>query len=115
MASLRLGADRLGLVYLLIREVTGLAIVREADLPQLGVRPDGVAFAGLSFEQPQRERVLEEPLDRALERSRAVGRVPARIGDQLAGAIGQLERDPALGQPPVESITTVLRKSTVWP
>ena len=58
--------------------VRALSAPGKADLAELGVRADRVALGELALEQPQRERVLEQPLDRALQRPRAVGRVPAR-------------------------------------
>ena len=71
----------------------------EPDLTELRVRADRVALGELALEQPQRERVLDQALDRALERPGAVGRIPARLGDQLLRRVGQLEREPALGEP----------------
>ena len=75
---------------------------READLAEFRVSPNHVALPELALEQAQRERVLEQPLDRTLERSRTVGRVPACLGDQLACAVRQLEREAALGEPLVQ-------------
>lgn len=52
----------------------------EAELAVLRVHANGVALGELALEQPQRERVLEQALDRALQRPGAVGRVPAGLG-----------------------------------
>ena len=51
------------------------------------------------FEQRARERVLDEPLDRALERPRAVRRIPALLGEQLLRLVRDLELDPPLREP----------------
>ena len=56
--------------------------LREDEIAVLRVDQDRVAGDEVALEQPQRQRVLEQPLDRALERPRAVGRVPARFGDR---------------------------------
>ena len=56
----------------------GRRSLHEHEIAVLRVDADRVALAEVAFEQPQRERVLEQPLDRALQRPRAVGRVPAR-------------------------------------
>ena len=64
-----------------------------------GVDADRVALGELALEQPLRERVLDQPLQRALERPGAVGRVPARLGEHLLRRVGQLERELPLGEP----------------
>src|SRR5439155_13413475 len=46
----------------------------------LGVDPHDVALAEVAFEQPERQRVLHEPLDRSLEGPRTVRRIPAGLG-----------------------------------
>ena len=71
----------------------------EDEVAVLGVDADRVAVAEVALEQPQRERVLEQPLDRPLQRPRAVGRIPAGLGEHLLRGVGQLEREPALGEP----------------
>ena len=48
-----------------------------------GVRDDGVALREPPFEELERERVLDQALDRALQRPRAVRRVPALLREQL--------------------------------
>ena len=60
---------------------------------------DGVALLELALEEPQRERVLDQPLERPLERPRAVGRIPAGLGDQLLRLVGQAQADRALAEP----------------
>ena len=52
----------------------------------------------VALEQPDRERVLEQALDRALQRAGAVGRIPARVADRRLRRVGQLELEPALGE-----------------
>src|SRR5436190_1221980 len=65
---------------------------------------DGVALAELALEQSQRQRVLDQPLQRSLQRPRAVGRVPSRLGNELLGGIRQLEPEPSLGQPRAQAL-----------
>src|SRR5436190_19260278 len=69
----------------------------ERAVPGLG--PDGVALLELALEQAQRERVLEHPLDRALQWAGAVGGVPAGRGEHFLRIIRQLERERPLGEP----------------
>src|SRR5690242_1642912 len=71
----------------------------EADLAVLGVHADRVAVGEVAFEQPQRERVLDETLDRALQRPGAVRRIPARLRERLLRGVRELELDPPLGEP----------------
>src|SRR5574337_223847 len=58
-----------------------------------------VALAELSFEKLERKRVLEQPLDRTLERPRAVGGIPARLREDLLRLVRDLELDLALREP----------------
>src|SRR5262245_2895927 len=67
-------------------------------LAVLEVDADRVAFGELALEEPQRQRVLDEALDCALQRAGAVGRVPAGLGEVLLGGVGQLEAQAALGE-----------------
>src|SRR5207302_2808159 len=71
----------------------------EADLSVLGVDADRVAVGEVPLEQAQRERVLDQTLDRALERPRAVRRIPAGISQRLLSSTAQFELDPSLGEP----------------
>src|SRR5215218_1247844 len=71
----------------------------EDQLAVADVGDDGVALAEVALEEPQRERVLDHPLKRTLERPRTVLRVPARLGHELLRGVGELERDAALGEP----------------
>src|SRR6266516_2912591 len=52
----------------------------EDDLAVLGIDEDGVALLEFSGQHLLRERVDDEPLDRALDRARAVDRVEALLG-----------------------------------
>src|SRR5262249_43968580 len=54
----------------------------------------------LAREHALRERVLEVLLDRALQRARAVLRIPANLGEIILRAIGQLESE----LPPPEAL-----------
>ena len=68
------------------------------------IHPDGVTLRELALEQPQRERVLDQALERPLERPRAVGRIPARLSDKLLRSRSELDREPPLREPLVESM-----------
>src|SRR5581483_11618605 len=72
----------------------------EHQLAAARVDEDGVALVELVLEQPQGERVLDQPLERALQRPGAVGRVPTRVGDGLLRRVRELQREPPLGQAP---------------
>ena len=98
------GADFLDDVELLPGDSSVARRLREHEVAVLRVDADRVAVAEVAFEQPQRERVLEQPLDRALQRTRAVGRVPARLDDRLLRGVRQLEREPALGEPLAQAL-----------
>src|SRR5438270_2868840 len=76
----------------------GLARARalENELPVVRVDVDGVAVREFAFEQPERERVLDHPLQRALEWACAVGRIPAGLRDDLLRLVRQFELDAAL-------------------
>ena len=65
----------------------------------------------VALEQPQRERVLEQALDRPLERPRAVGRIPAGLGERLLRGVGQLELEAALGEPRRAAARAAARRS----
>ena len=84
-AESRGGSDRGGLL--------------EHELVVPGVDPHRVALPEVALEQAHRQRVFDQPLQGALERAGAVGRVPARLGDDLLRLVGQLERQPAFGEP----------------
>src|SRR5690349_8045981 len=53
---------------------------------------------GAALEQLQRERVLDQALDGALQRTRAERRVVSLLGDHALGLGRQLERDLALAE-----------------
>src|SRR4051812_25338050 len=76
-----------------------LADLLEDEIAVLGVDADGVAFGEVALEEPKRERVLDQPLDRALQRASAIGRVPAGLREHLFRSVGDLEVEAALGQP----------------
>ena len=71
----------------------------EHELLAVSVHANRVAVAEVACKQAQRERVLDEPLDRALQRTGAVRRIPAGLGELLLRGIGQLEGDVPLGKP----------------
>src|SRR5262245_5779725 len=58
----------------------------------------GLALLELALEQPERERVLDLALDRALQWPCAVRRVPAGLGEVLLRRVGQLEGQAPLGE-----------------
>src|SRR3954471_21178780 len=74
----------------------------ERELAVGNVDVHRVALVEVALEESQRERVLDEPLDRALERARAVGRVPASVGEMLLRGVGQLEGQAPFCQPLTE-------------
>jgi len=63
----------------------------EDELALARVDPHRVAFGEAALEELARERVLEEPLDRALERAGALGGIPAGLGNDLLGRVRNLE------------------------
>src|SRR5438105_169799 len=71
----------------------------EGELAVAGVDQDRVALAEASLEERRRERVLHQPLERPLQRTRAVGRIPPGLGQQLLRRRRQLDVDPPLRQP----------------
>ena len=74
----------------------------EDDRLALRVHRDGVAVGDLALEQLQRERVLDQPLDRALERPRAERRVVAFASEKRPGRVRDLELDPPRREPAAE-------------
>src|SRR5579871_3739162 len=70
----------------------------EHERVTVGGDDDTVARLEVSLEQPQGEWVLEEALDGALERPRAVGRIPAGLGQERGRLLAQLEAELALGK-----------------
>src|SRR3954465_9984693 len=78
--------------------------LREGQLAVRCVDADRVPIGEVAFEQTQRERVLEPALDRALQRARAIRRIPACLGERFLRGTGQLERDVTLGQPFAEAL-----------
>jgi len=54
------------------------------------IHHDPVAGADIVLQQRERELVLDLLLDQAPERSGAQGRVPASLGQEAPGVVGQL-------------------------
>lgn len=79
------------------------ALERELSPVRSGVDEDVVSLSQLPFQERHRERVLEPRLDRALQRPRAVDRVPAAIGEKLLGLVGQLDRKTLARKDPGEA------------
>ena len=84
-------------IWVGVSRVNDFQKLEKTPFAVLRVDVDGVALAELALQQPQRERVLDQPLDRALERAGAVGRVPACLGEDFLRRIRQLEPQAALG------------------
>ena len=63
----------------------------EHEVAVLSLDPHRVALAEAALEEPQRKRILEQPLDRALQRARPVGRIPAGIGDCTGRRTGDVD------------------------
>ena len=55
----------------------------EDQLAVVRIDPNDIAFRELALQEPQRERILDHPLERPLQRTRAVGRIPAGLRDRL--------------------------------
>src|SRR5207245_10831138 len=77
-------AVRRGLLGLLLR----VLLAPEDGLAVLGIDEDCVVLFEFSGEHLLRERVDDEPLDRALDRARAVDRVEAFLGDERLRVVG---------------------------
>src|SRR6266566_10039866 len=77
----------------------GCAGLLEDESGAVRVDADRVALTEVALEQPQRERVLDEPLDRPLQRPRAVRGIPARLRDELLRRVGQLDLQAPVGEP----------------
>src|SRR5205814_896085 len=65
---------------------------------------DPVAFGELPLEHGERERVLQQPLDRPLERPRAVHRIVPFRHDQLLRRGGHVEGELALRHEPLHPV-----------
>ena len=78
---------------------TAAVRLRELQLAGRASMRIDVAFAELPLQHAHRERVEDPPLDRPLERPRAVRRVVALGDEQVLGAIRQLDADLAILQP----------------
>jgi hypothetical protein len=71
----------------------------EGQLALGGADNDSVAFLEVAFEQPQREWVLDQFLDRPLQRTGAVGGIPAGLDEHLLRGVGQFQRQAAFSEP----------------
>src|SRR5438477_12297300 len=65
---------------------------------------DSVTFGELPLEHGERERVLQQPLDRPLERPGTIHRIVAFRHDQLLGRRGHLEAQLALRHEPLHPL-----------
>src|SRR6266545_5132402 len=63
----------------------------EAELVAVGVDLNAIAFFEFSLEDLNRQGILNQTLDRPLERARSVNRVVSFVGKQCLGAIGDIE------------------------
>src|SRR6266508_5435401 len=81
-------------------DVCSSDLLAERDRALAGVGNDRVAFGEFAIEQAQGQRVLDHPLDGALERPRAVDGVIALARQQLLGGGGELQRDALVGEAP---------------
>src|SRR5919198_5950672 len=66
----------------------------EDELVTVRVDGHGVALAELVLEQLQGERILDQPLDRSLQRARAERGIVPLAGEYGLGGVGDLEFDP---------------------
>src|SRR5919198_5726607 len=75
----------------------------EGELAVAGVGQDRVALAEAALEERRRERVLDQALQRTLQRTRTVRRIPTCLRQQLLRRRRQLDVDPPLRQPSPQS------------
>ena len=78
--------------------MTALAF-RERQLVAARVDDDRVALGELALEHAQRQRVEHPPLDRPLQRPRAIGRIIPFLHEEVLRRVGQLDLDLPIGQP----------------
>ena len=64
----------------------------------VGVDDDVIAVQDFAVENLQRQRILHQLLDRALQRTRAEVRVVALREQKIFGCVRQLERNLAIGE-----------------
>src|SRR5487761_1821582 len=76
----------------------------ERHVSTFGVDSDRVALAELALEQHHRQRVLYEALNRALQGTGSIDRVPTTLREQLACGISDHEMHPSVRQPVFESL-----------
>src|SRR6202140_2286559 len=76
----------------------------ERDISPFGVDSDRVALAELALQQHHRQRVLYEALNRALQGTGSIDRVPTTLREQLACGISDHEVHPSVRQPVFESL-----------
>src|SRR5947199_3590658 len=88
-------AVRRGLLGFLLR----VLLAPEDGLAVLRIDEDRVALLELSGEHLLGERVDDEPLDRALDRARAIYGVEALLRNKRLRVVRKLERDLSLEQP----------------
>ena len=67
----------------------------EHELPVLHIHPHGVPLVELALEQPERERVLDQALERTLERPRPVVRIPTGFRQKVLRLLGNVEPNSA--------------------
>src|SRR5688500_6497781 len=63
---------------------SGSRHARELEAAIADVHPNDVPLLVASFQQLERDRILEQPLDHPLERTGAVDRIVALVGEELA-------------------------------
>src|SRR5439155_2292467 len=82
------------------------AVRREDERARHRVRvdPDRVAGRELALEERSREWVLDEPLDRPLQRAGAEGRIGPLADDQLPGARRELDPEVLLEEPSLQAL-----------
>src|ERR1700760_2913702 len=77
--------------YVFARGELQLAFLVCVDDHVISVQP-------LAFENLDREWILDQALDRTLQRPRTVDRIVARFEDGLARCIGELQHDAPIGE-----------------
>src|SRR5207302_7057024 len=74
-------------------------LLLEDDLAFPRVHLDPIALSEATLQEGHRKRALDQPLNRALERSGPVHRIPAALCEELPGGVADSQRQFAIRQP----------------
>jgi hypothetical protein len=76
----------------------------EHELAVPHIHQNGVAVGELVVEEPHGEGVLDESLDRALQRTRPVGRIPSCLCEELLRRVRELDPNTPLGEALLQAV-----------